>query len=275
MPRDLFLVRHGQSEGNVAVKAASDGDTSYVDHPEYQIRHSSWWRLTDLGVEQAKQAGQRLNQEFLNLTYTDADVGWTRTYASAYTRAMETAALLELPNADWFIDPNLRERERGDMDRVSKAEMLEFEKSMNDKKSAPLFWRPPNGESMADVCARIRDFLSTLHREAEGGCVAVVCHGEVIEAFRILLERAHHMDYMDWDQSGDPIYDIHNGQLVHYTRTDPVTGVIHPYLNWYRMIYPASPNRQDTDWFEVKRPRFTNQELLEFARRVDPIDFSS
>ena len=43
-PLELVFVRHGESEGNVAVKAAENGDTSYFTE-EFRKRHSSTWDL--------------------------------------------------------------------------------------------------------------------------------------------------------------------------------------------------------------------------------------
>ncbi|OIN91671.1 hypothetical protein AUJ42_01460 [Candidatus Collierbacteria bacterium CG1_02_44_10] len=43
-PLELVFVRHGESEGNVAVKAAENGDTSFFTD-EFKKRHSSTWNL--------------------------------------------------------------------------------------------------------------------------------------------------------------------------------------------------------------------------------------
>ena len=52
---DLVLVRHGESEGNVAFNRSKAGDHSLYSG-EFLRRHSSQWRLTDVGREQAKSA---------------------------------------------------------------------------------------------------------------------------------------------------------------------------------------------------------------------------
>src|SRR5438874_4087686 len=59
MPLDLVLVRHGESEGNVAFASSRLGDHSHFT-PEFLARHSSKWRLTDKGREQAHAAGEWL-----------------------------------------------------------------------------------------------------------------------------------------------------------------------------------------------------------------------
>jgi broad specificity phosphatase PhoE len=42
-----------------------------------------------------------------------------RYYTSEYVRAMETAALLDLPNARWYTEIVLRERDKGPLDNTS------------------------------------------------------------------------------------------------------------------------------------------------------------
>src|SRR3989344_3907849 len=57
-PLELVFVRHGESEGNVAVKAAERGDTSYFT-PEFRKRHSSTWDLTKKGIQEGQAPRKR------------------------------------------------------------------------------------------------------------------------------------------------------------------------------------------------------------------------
>ena len=61
MPIDLVLVRHGESEGNAARRSSIAGDNS-VFTEEFCGRHSSRFRLTDRGREQARAAGTWLKE---------------------------------------------------------------------------------------------------------------------------------------------------------------------------------------------------------------------
>jgi len=61
MPIDLVLVRHGESEGNVARRSSAAGDNS-VFTEEFCGRHNSRFRLTDRGREQARAAGAWLRE---------------------------------------------------------------------------------------------------------------------------------------------------------------------------------------------------------------------
>lgn len=93
LPIDLVLLRHGQSEGNLARQRSKDGDNS-VFIEEFKNRHTAQYRLTAKGREQAKRAGAWLRKEF-----GDRRVRFDRYFVSEYTRAKETAALLALPHA--------------------------------------------------------------------------------------------------------------------------------------------------------------------------------
>ena len=56
-PVDLVLVRHGESEGNLAQFRSKRGIEDDWQGP-FGERHSSKYRLTDMGRSQAKQAGE-------------------------------------------------------------------------------------------------------------------------------------------------------------------------------------------------------------------------
>lgn len=46
LPYDLVLVRHGESEGNVALNASKKGDNRYFDIPGFRDRPGHDWRRT-------------------------------------------------------------------------------------------------------------------------------------------------------------------------------------------------------------------------------------
>jgi broad specificity phosphatase PhoE len=108
-----------------------------------------------------------------------------RCYTSEYVRAMETAALLDLPNAKWYTEIVLRERDKGQMDNTSAVDKKTiFKEEMERRKRDAFFWAPPGGESLAQICIRIDHTLNTLRRECSHQRVMIVCHGEVMWAFR-------------------------------------------------------------------------------------------
>src|SRR5260221_14671947 len=109
MPEDLYLVRHGESEGNLVNARSRQGDDSLFT-PEHLGRHSFEWHLTDRGIEQAQAAGRFLRKE----AKLPLDVCLT----SEYVRAMETAAYLGVPDAPWHPYLYLRERSLGEVETL-------------------------------------------------------------------------------------------------------------------------------------------------------------
>ncbi len=71
--------------------------------PEFRARHTGTWRLSDRGIEQTNTARDWFRNNELQ--------HFDRYTVSSYTRACETAGLLELPEADWRIEYYLRKRE--------------------------------------------------------------------------------------------------------------------------------------------------------------------
>ena len=156
MPLNLVLVRHGESEGNVATGRSKAGDHSDY-RGEFMTRHNSLWRLTDKGIWQAKNAGEWIRENI------GTDFG--RYYTSEFLRAMETAHYLQLPEASWYVDFNLRERDWGVFDHMSREDReRKFAESLKSRKIDGFYWRPPNGESMADLTLRQNRVNDTLHR---------------------------------------------------------------------------------------------------------------
>lgn len=102
MPLDLVLVRHGESVGNEAIDAAKNGTPAAPPERQHSSRR---WLLTDTGRHQAEAAGAWLGHQGLDR--------YDRHYCSPYVRTMQTAALLGLPDAAWWLEPLLRERDRG------------------------------------------------------------------------------------------------------------------------------------------------------------------
>ncbi len=213
MPIDLVLVRHGQSEGNVAVKTAESGDNRHFTE-EYRRRHNSVLRLSDKGIAQAKSAGDFIKKHVGDM--------FDRQYMSHYLRAQETALHLNLPNKRWREDIFIRERSWGDFDSIPADEREQVSaRAAIEKDTNPFYWRPPNGESIADVAQRLKStIIDTLHRECSDMRVVMVCHGEIMWAFRFLLEGMTVGYYHKIEASRDPKNRMRNCQVLWYTRRD-------------------------------------------------------
>lgn len=263
LPIDLVLVRHGQSEGNFAKRLAEAGDNSAYTQ-EFLDRHTSSFRLTELGRQQAARAGEFLKSEFFA-----NGIGFDRYVTSEYTRAMETAGCLQLPNAEWLCDFYLTERDWGELDHYAQNEReARFGSDLRRREVEPFFWRPPNGESFAQLGLRVDRVLHTLHRECGDKRVILVCHGEVMRAFQVRLERMSQVRFKELIFSERHEDRIHNCQVLHYTRRDPATGKLAPYANWKRAIRPTDEPVWSTGWETISRPRYSNQGLLDVVSRT-------
>ena len=261
LPIDLVLVRHGESEGNVALHRSEEGDHSLFD-AAFKARHSSLYRLSDAGRTQAAACGDWLRGN--GLSHFD------RYFVSGYVRAMETAGLLALPTAEWYVDMNLRERDWGDMDVASENEKQTVYADVMQRKirDGALLWCPPNGERLLTVRNRVGIFLDRLHRESFDQKVVVVCHGEVMWVFRMVLERLTAERFYELEASEEPKDRIHNCQILHYSRRnpDPSDGRRQEdSIRWMRSVCPWDASRSTNDWQRIVRPLFSNAQLLELV----------
>lgn len=257
LPLDLILVRHGQSEGNAAKRLSEKGDHSAYSET-FLKRHSGSYRLTALGREQAIKTGLWMRENLCNET------GFDRYYTSEYIRAKETAGLLNLSNAEWLTDPYLTERDWGDIDIVPENERQQrFGSALEMREIEPFFWRPPNGESFMELCLRIDRVLDTFHRECSDMRVIVVCHGEVMRAIQIRLERLSQQRFRELILSSKPEDRIHNCEVIHYTRRNPFPKKeLRPFYRWVRKCRPSEKEPWFSSWREIQRRRYSNDELL-------------
>lgn len=254
MPVDLVLVRHGQTEGNLARERSKQGDKSLWT-PEFRQRPGRLWRLTDLGIEQAQAAGRWIRENL--------DAHFARYITSEYPRAKETAGHLGLPQARWEEEFYLRERLWGPLENLPEDERWErYQDELNKYKIDSFYWRPPHGESMAEVSERVDWVLYSLHRESAGGSVIAVCHEDVMWAVRARLEELSQERWQEVKLSSDPRDRIHNGQVITYTRRNPSTGEICPDYRWTHSVCPYDPSLSRNEWETIERPRYSNDELL-------------
>ena len=178
-PQELWLLRHGQSLGNIARDLAPH-DTETLDIADRDMDVP----LSPLGVEQAAAFGAWLR---------DQERQPEVVIASPYTRAVQTAeALLGAAGLDCavHIDERLREREFGVLDRLTRRGIeakfpLEAERR---RRLGKFYHRPPGGESWVDVALRVRSLRDSLAREHLDKRVLLVSHEVVILIWRYLIE---------------------------------------------------------------------------------------
>ena len=200
---ELILVRHGESEANVAASAAEASGALRIAVPA----RDADVELSDRGRRQAEALGRRLAADPVPDTIR----------VSPYRRARTTADLV-VATAGWtvapYADERLRDRELGVLDTLTGRGVRELHPDEAERRRflGKFYYRPPGGESWADVALRIRSVLPDL--EASGGRVLVVAHDAVIWLFRAVCERIEERELLDLAASA-PIPNASITRLVH------------------------------------------------------------
>lgn len=186
----IFLVRHGESEGNVD----RDVNRRVADHAI---------DLSPRGRGQAKGAGAFLANLYKreNPAYPASGKFPFRCWVSPYKRTRETARLLlgEMEAATGAVAAfgvrehvHLAEQQFGlfdglDDDQLRALYPREHEHYEKCQAFEGRFWaRMPLGESRFDVALRVHQAFGTFHRDAEKHGIhdiVVVAHGTTIRAF--------------------------------------------------------------------------------------------
>jgi NAD+ kinase len=262
MPENLVIVRHGESIGNLAKRRSERGDHTLLER--LHGTHTSSWPLTKKGIEQARKTGI-----FLNKLSNDRNMFFDKMYVSSYARAIQTAANLDLIRAEWSVDTRITERDWGELDRLTEEERQEkFGEALKIRTVAPYFWVPPNGESFKKLNIYVRDIIDSLHR-VEVPNVLLSCHGEVMKAFRIVFFQMTPMEYAEMEFSTDPLKRIHNCQVDHYTRRDPVTLKISSHRLEHLTVYrPSEQGDVVVSKHTLPRKRYSSHELQQMANKL-------
>jgi broad specificity phosphatase PhoE len=230
-PARLWVVRHGQSAGNVARDAAHaegmlriDLDLRDVDVP-----------LSELGERQAHALGRWFAD---GEGHDRPDVILT----STYVRARETARLFResggsKPDEPICGDERLREKEFGILDGLTTAGILADEPQQAEFRRllGKFYHRPPGGESWCDVIFRLRSLLDTVSLHYHGRRVMIVAHQVVVLCLRYIIENLTEQEILAIDAAGDVancsvteyVFDPDVGKeggltLVRYNVTAPV-----------------------------------------------------
>jgi len=178
----LLLVRHGESLGNAAASRAEREGAETIDIP---MRDADV-PLTETGMRQAAAVGTWLG---------DLDVGArpTRAWSSPYVRAATTGELAIAESGIDLrlrIDERLRDRELGITDLLTTRGFearLPFE-AQRRHWLGKFYYRPPGGESWADMVLRARSVLADIDLVDDGEHVMIVCHDAMILILRYVCE---------------------------------------------------------------------------------------
>ena len=185
---NLVLVRHGQSEWN-----KKNLFTGWKDP-----------NLTDLGIEEAKKAGNLLKERGLAF-----DIMFT----SDLFRAQETGRIIleqmNLGHIEVVKDQSLNERNYGDLAGLNKDEAR-----VKWGEEQVHIWRrsydipPPGGESLQNTAERVLPYFNSqiLPRIKESQNILVAAHGNSLRALVMELEKISSDEIVKLEiATGDPL----------------------------------------------------------------------
>ena len=152
---EIYIVRHGESEGNKSDKFVGHGNVP----------------LTDTGKRQAA-----LTAEYLK------DVKFTAIYSSDLKRAMETAEpSAELHGLAIIREPAFRELYAGDWEGRLYGEIARTDpKAFNLWKSCQPDSRQGNGETLRELCDRVGNKLTEIAEKHDGERILIFTHATPI-----------------------------------------------------------------------------------------------
>ncbi|PPK97296.1 broad specificity phosphatase PhoE [Kineococcus xinjiangensis] len=184
-PASLTLLRHGESAGNLADRAARDAGAEALDLSERDADVP----LSALGRRQAVAVGRWLAAEVAAGRRPEPGLVLSSPFARAADTAAEVVAAAGLQVPVRF-DERLRERDLGWWDGLTGHGVRTRypEESARRKRLGKLYYRPPGGESWCDVALRVRSLVRDLRLEHAGRHVLLVSHQAVIANFRFVLE---------------------------------------------------------------------------------------
>jgi broad specificity phosphatase PhoE len=178
-PARITAVRHGESEANLAHRQAGDRPLFY-ERGDHEVT------LTELGRAQAAALGRL----FAGMPAAETpELVW----CSPYRRALDT---WKIAQRAWEADPlpvtvdeRLRDQEAGAFAPYNLAAIRErFPEELARREAEGAYaFRPPGGESLADVVVRLRDVLADLREHAAGRRVLIVAHDSVVLGLRHVI----------------------------------------------------------------------------------------
>ncbi|MFD5320451.1 histidine phosphatase family protein [Streptomyces sp. NPDC127098] len=176
---ELVAVRHGQSTANVLFATARRGGPVVIPSEprdaDVPLSESGRAQSVALGLWLAALAPGSRPELVLSSPYLRARHTWT--------------LMAEAAGGGWpapLVDERLRDREMGVFGLLPEAAIRERapEEAERRDRLGDWFYRPPGGESLADVVLRVRDLLTELAAAAAGRRVLLVAHDAVVAGVR-------------------------------------------------------------------------------------------
>ncbi len=251
MPLRRVTVRHGQSEANVVQKELL-AELDPVTVAQIYSRPDWMQRLSPLGIEQSKQAGDWIRQNIGALASFDV------IYVSSFLRTFETASYAA-GNEDVELTPDDRiiERDWGLYGKLSKADQKRFYPETHQNKSLdPFFARLDSGESNMDVYLRWRDMAGTMHREYPNANVLMFSHGDFMMTDLYASARMLPEEFVAMVR--DSSFDMFNCSLTDRVRVNPNDPEdVRSKPTWLRIVHTTCPELSPNggEWVELKSRR--------------------
>lgn len=110
--------------------------------------------------------------------------------------------------------------------------------------------------------------MNKMHRTWPNGTVLVVTHRDTMLAFDARVAPRPLAELRRVLLSRNPKDQIHNGQVVHFTRRDPHSSEINVRFTWFRSICPWDPSRSVNGWQAIRPPYLSGEELLGVAEEA-------
>lgn len=266
LPENALIVRHFPSDGNAALRLF-EKNKNHVFPRDFLRCNDSHLRVTKTGNKYALPVSAWLKAWLKENKLPCFD----RHVFSPHTRTIETGILLDLPNASWEFDFQLHERDigTGGCPIPTKEWQKRYKKLMRPGLHHYFYTRMPDGESICDVCNRLRNFVLELKNQPKKLKHQVfVTHGDWMQSFRIVQEGISPDQYHAMAVANERDFRIGNGQILHYTRVDPnkPKHILKDRFGWVRSVNPWNPEYAGHDWRPIKPRRYSNAELLALVK---------
>ncbi len=211
-PNRLWIIRHGESAGNLAARAAvQDGE----HHFRFSMRDADV-PLSPLGEAQADALG-------LWLASGQGGARPDVILTSPYVRARETALRIHGAGGSWsavqiLVDERLREKETGILDGLTPEGVAARHPDQAEHRRiiGKFYHRPPGGENWCDVIQRLRGVVDRISLHHTNQNVLIVAHEVVVFCLRYIIENLDEDGILAIDALGD----VANCAVTEYVR-DP------------------------------------------------------
>jgi broad specificity phosphatase PhoE len=193
----IYYVRHGLTDWNVQHRLQGRHDVP----------------LNALGHAQAVRCGEILHDLFLRDGGKAEDLDY---FSSPLIRARTTMEIMRstlgLESTGYGVDTRLAEISFGEWEGLTYADVLARDKDIAIKRESDKWgFRPPGGESYAQVTARISQWYATLERDT-----VVAAHGGTARALIAHLALAPAQDATHHSVDQGVVYVFAGNQLARY-----------------------------------------------------------